>query len=95
MPIISDEKLKKEQADTQAPLSQGLSLNQAADAVESIKAFELTVDSLAGDYKDGNFLSRDGPNMDTAMKTREQISQTMRVYQVRYSFFELSKFTKN
>ena len=94
MPIISDEKLKKEKpADTQAPLNQGLSLNQAADAVESIKAFELTVDSLAGDYKDGNFLSRDGPNMDTAMKTREQVAQSMRVFQVRIVELKLSKFT--
>ena len=83
VPIISDKKPKKEEsADTQAPLNQGLSLNLAADAVESIKAFELTIDSLAGDYKDGNFLSRDGPNMDTAMKTREQIAQSMRVFQV-------------
>ena len=68
--------------DGQNPQNQGESLNAAADAVQDIKAFEITVDSLAGDYKDAHFIARDGPNIDTAFKIREQAARNMRVFQV-------------
>ena len=67
---------------TPAPQNQGLSLNTATDAVQRIKAFEITVDSLTGDYKDGHFLCFDGNNLDVAMKTREQIAHSMRICRV-------------
>ena len=67
------------------PLNQGQTLNQATDAVQAIKAFEITIDSLSGDYKDAHFLCLEGPNLDVAMKTREQIARDMRVCKVRLS----------
>ena len=67
----------------QNPLSQGQTLNAASDALQAVKAFELTIDSLASDYRDGNFLARNGPNLDSAMETREQCASMMRIYQVK------------
>ena len=67
----------------QNPLSQGQTLNVASDALQAVKAFELTIDSLASDYRDGNFLARNGSNLDTAMKTREQCASMMRIFQVK------------
>ena len=83
IPIISDGKSEKPStASQQRPLDQGSTLNQAADSVEAIKAFEITIDSLTGDYRDGHFVCRNGPNMDVAMKIKEQIASNMRVFQV-------------
>ena len=83
IPIISDEKSEKASSkNQQRPLDQGSTLNQAADSVEAVKAFEITIDSLTGDYRDGHFVSRNGPNMDVAMKIKEQIASNMRVFQV-------------
>ena len=67
----------------QNPQNIGSTLNAATDAVQSVRAFEITIDSLSGDYKDGHFLCLEGPNLDTAMKFREQVAQSMRVYQVK------------
>ena len=80
--MVPERPLAVKNQPTQNPLSQGQTLNAATDALQAVQAFEITIDSLASDYKDGHFLSREGPNLDTAMMTRQQLASSMRVFQV-------------
>ena len=87
---MSPERPKAQKANTQTPLNKGPTLNSSTDAVQEIRAFEITIDALSGDYKDAHFLCLEGPNLDCAMKFREQVAHSMRVFQVRFIQWEIS-----